>query len=174
MGSVFQMFKRRQIEQIVNISKGDIFLERVVAQTNAYVLEKTFHRFLSRDGYRWEGKILRCIWEANLLVGKSPYNEVVPPCCKHLLWEFFHRKVLLYNIRINCLLQLPKTRTDKYRNESCCFRYSTDLSKSSGKGEGRLYKLKTIQTKTADMNLVALSIEELVSEYFCSTHWRGN
>ena len=37
------------------------------------------------------------------------------------LWEFFNRKMLPYNLRINNLLQLPKTRTNRYGNESLSF-----------------------------------------------------
>ena len=37
------------------------------------------------------------------------------------LWEFFNRKMLAYNFRINDLLQLPKTRTSRYGNESLSF-----------------------------------------------------
>ena len=40
------------------------------------------------------------------------------------LWEFFNKKVLPYNIRINNLLQLPSTRTKKYGSESLSFRGS--------------------------------------------------
>ncbi len=40
------------------------------------------------------------------------------------LWEFFNRKMLPYNLRINDLLQLPKTRTNKYGNESLSYRGS--------------------------------------------------
>ena len=38
--------------------------------------------------------------------------------------EFFNRRVLPYNLRINNLLQLPKTRKNKYGNESLSFRGS--------------------------------------------------
>ena len=34
------------------------------------------------------------------------------------LWDFFNRKMLPYSLRINDLLQLPKTRTSRYGNES--------------------------------------------------------
>ena len=37
------------------------------------------------------------------------------------LWEFFNRKMLPYNLRINDLLQLPKTRTSRYGNGSLSF-----------------------------------------------------
>ena len=40
------------------------------------------------------------------------------------LREFFNKKVLPYNLRINNLLQLPNTRTKKYGNESLSFRGS--------------------------------------------------
>ena len=37
------------------------------------------------------------------------------------LWDFFNRKMLPYNLRINNLLQLPKTRTNRYGNKSLSF-----------------------------------------------------
>ena len=37
------------------------------------------------------------------------------------LWEFFNRKMLPYNLRINDLLKLPETRTSRYGNESLSF-----------------------------------------------------
>ena len=40
------------------------------------------------------------------------------------LLEFFNKKVLPYSLRVNNLLQLPNTRTKKYRNESLSFRGS--------------------------------------------------
>ncbi len=40
------------------------------------------------------------------------------------LWEFFNKKTLPYTLRTNNLLQLPKTRTNKYGNNSLSFRGS--------------------------------------------------
>ncbi len=40
------------------------------------------------------------------------------------LWEFFDKKIIPYNLRTSDLLQLPKTRTNKYGNESLSFRGS--------------------------------------------------
>ena len=40
------------------------------------------------------------------------------------LWEFLNRKLFQYNLKINNLLQLPKTRTNKYGIESLSFRGS--------------------------------------------------
>ena len=44
------------------------------------------------------------------------------------LWDFFNRKLLPYNLRINNLLQLPKTRTNKCGNEFPSFRSSIVLN----------------------------------------------
>ena len=48
-------------------------------------------------------------------------NKCITSGNPSFLWEFFNRKMLPYNLRINGLLQLPKTRTSRYGNESLSF-----------------------------------------------------
>ena len=86
------------------------------------------------------------------------------------LWELFNKKVLIYSLRTNNLLQHPNTRTKTYGNESLSFRGSIiwnqlpDQYKDAKTNNEFKKKFKVGR----DLNLLVASV---YSSSFCTVHF---